>query len=80
MKELIEKGKELIRKHLRIEQDHGRKWKKVHFDSYKDNSYRVELIVFQGSPHKGFMVVDYPREIVTVFDINGGVIRQLKKH
>ncbi len=45
-----------------------RKWLTADLDSYGSKSNRVKILVREGSPHKGFIVVDYGFGVVFAFD------------
>ena len=55
---LIERAKKKVEESYG-KPDAGRRWVKTHIDSYKDPQYRIELHVWEGSPAKGYIVVNY---------------------
>ena len=48
-----------------------RKWIESHSDSYNDSCYRVQLLVYEGSPAKGYVIINYGVGFVTCFDASG---------
>ena len=48
-----------------------RKWIECHADSYEENDNRISFIVCEGSPVKGFIIVNYGSHTVTVVDAWG---------
>lgn len=55
-----------------------RKWKEVSVDSYNEPNSRLTLIVCEGSPVKGFVIVNYGTKSVTAYDAKGNQIKTYK--
>jgi len=76
LKEIIEKAKR------KVEVSYGgikRQWLKTKIDSYENPLNRIELYVYEGSPTKGYIVVNYERGLVHTFNAWGEKIYTYKK-
>jgi hypothetical protein len=73
--ELIELCKQAVIKAYRFiegKEAEDRPWLEVHVDPYKCyKRYRVQLFVLEGTPAKGYVLVDYGRKRVQAFDSDG---------
>jgi len=80
--EMDEKFEGVIEKAKRkIEESYGgmkRQWLKTKIDSYENPLYRIELYVYEGSPPKGYIVVNYGRGLVHAFNAWGEKIYTYK--
>lgn len=47
-----------------------RRWKQVYVDSYNIPDYRIALIVWTGSPAKGYIVINYGRGVIRAFGVD----------
>ena len=56
---LVEKCKQTVILAYEGQPTTERKWLEAHADSYKNPQYRIQLLVLEGSPAKGYVVVDY---------------------
>lgn len=63
---LIEKVKGLVEHECG---DSGRRWIDVHADSYGDGTYRIRLLVLEGSPCRGYIVVNYATGMVRAYNV-----------
>lgn len=69
MKETIEKAKMAVVKKYEHMETTKRKWLEASApDSYSNPEYRMTLLVLEGSPPKGFVVVNHPRRKAIAFD------------
>jgi len=69
--EALEKAKlRIIREYEGKESTH-RAWLEVHVDSYESESNRLQMIVLEGSPPKGWIIVNYGHRTLTAFDLQG---------
>jgi hypothetical protein len=57
--------------------EHDRKWLVAVTDSYGKPQYRTELHTFEGSPAKGFVVVDRSWGVAMAFDDHRELIGQI---
>ncbi|KAA0243658.1 MAG: hypothetical protein DYG83_13270 [Candidatus Brocadia sp. AMX2] len=67
MEQLIGQAKRLVARGLNPD----RKWLESSLDSYNDESYRVSLLVLEGSPAKGYIIANYGTRQVIAFDDDG---------
>jgi len=66
--ELIQKAKE------KIEQNYGkqpgRKWLDAHADSYGNPTYRIQILVWEGSNAKGYIVINHGTGRIRAYGVN----------
>ncbi len=55
-----------------------RPWIEAHADSYKSETHRVAIIVREGSPAKGYIVVNYGVGTVAAFDVQDELLYRWK--
>jgi hypothetical protein len=68
LKEAVEKAKARVIEAYEHCDHTERQWLHTFLDSYQTSDYRVELHVLEGSPCKGFVVVNRGRGEVIAFD------------
>jgi hypothetical protein len=80
-KDLIELCKQAVMKARASNEGQGameRRWLEAHADSYENPKYRIQLFVLEGSPAKGYVVIDYGHHRVQAFDVRGKRLKHLK--
>ncbi len=60
-----------------LDQDPERLWHEIHFDSYDDSSWRMNLYVLEGSPARATIIVDSNAKTLVAF---AGELRFLFKN
>ena len=53
-----------------------RKWLEADLDSYSNAQYRIKILVLEGSPPKGMIIINYSRHYVQAFDCIGILLKQ----
>lgn len=69
--EALEKAKLRIIKKYERRNTTKRAWLEAHIDSYHSEYNRLQMIVLEGSPPKGFIIVNYGANTLTAFDCHG---------
>ena len=64
---LIDKAKKKVIKAYEGREYSDRAWLETHVDSYKEDRHRIQLIVLEGSPVKGYVIVNYGRGLVRAY-------------
>jgi len=68
LNELIEKAKE------KIIQNYGeqpnRRWLEAHTDSYGNPNYRIQMIVWEGSNAKGYIIINHGTGRIRAYGVN----------
>lgn len=74
IKKYIEKAKE------KVMNDYGRmvnrRWLDVFVDSYESNRERIRLLVWEGSPAKGYIIINYGTGSIMAFDVNDKLLKK----
>ena len=65
---LIEEAKLKVIKSYEGKDSTRREWLESHCDSYENPKYRLALLVLEGSPAKGAIIINYGRGTVKAFD------------
>ena len=69
--EAIEKAKLSVIKSYDCKGSVERKWLEANLDSYEEKHSRLKILVREGSPPKGHIIVNYGHQTVTAFDALG---------
>lgn len=72
---LIEKAKNKVIQAYEHKENTQRKWLTAYVDSYSDKDYRIEILVLEGSPAKGVVLINYGRNFVLAIDAWGKVTK-----
>ena len=67
--ELIEKAKLKVFSTCPHPDDNERPWLEADIDSYSSKSTRIKLLVLEGSPPRGIIIVNYPLGTVTAINM-----------
>jgi hypothetical protein len=55
-----------------------RKWLEANLDSYESPDHRIRVLVLEGSPAKGYVIVNYGTETVLAFDVFDKKLKELR--
>lgn len=67
LEELIQWAKKKVIRAYEGREETNRAWLECSLDSYKTNSYRIRVLVLEGSPVKGYIIANYGTGTVTAF-------------
>jgi len=73
-KKLVEQAKEIVMNNFGG--DRTRPWGKMHIDSYDDKSYRIETLVWEGSPIKGYIIINHGTGEIKCFGCNDKMLKR----
>jgi hypothetical protein len=71
MEKLINQTIVKVEKNYDVPNSIKRNWLKTNLDSYEDSRFRIELHVREGSPCKGYILIDRRNGIVRGYNIDG---------
>jgi hypothetical protein len=79
---LVEKAKKLVThqiSHPKVIADYeSRRWLETNVDSYQAGTNRISFLVLEGSPPRGYVVVNYSTKKVTAFDSADRVLKRFR--
>jgi len=78
LEELIESAKKKVIRAYEGTEETSRAWLECSLDSYKTKSYRIRVLVLEGSPVKGYIIANYGTGVVTAFTVHDKKIATMR--
>ena len=75
IKEKVENAKMRVIESYELRKTTERQWLEAILDSYGDEANRVKVLVLEGSPSKGTVLINYSRMLVLSVDSWGNVLK-----